>query len=355
MVTETASGNRSFELDLALLGGFRFECRPDCGLCCFTSPRLEDDDEARLRRAVPGLRTVARQGARCIAARPHGGACELLDGLRCSAHAVRPAPCREFPVFVHLGTRPQADLVLSCPGLSLDALRGFGSVHGESTCAGFEAEVAAVRERLGSKSGRLLADAGRRRKRVVRELSDQGRWSEEEEVRERLSRRTLLPSAHEYAPSELPEIGSGLERLPMFFDGRRGPIALAQVGEAWESVELSPDGGSESSGVAVPPDLLPLLDSAAEELLSGYLRYLLARDIFLAGVHWEMIRGEPGTVDEVALAELHAIGSDVLARGAVRAQLRGESGARLTALDIELGIRATDQDWLDRPTWGGRL
>ena len=355
MVADAASENRTVELDLDLLGGFRFECRPDCGLCCFTSPRLEGDDEARLRRTMPTLRPVGREGARCIAARPHGGACELLDRLRCSVHPVRPAPCREFPVFVHVGTRLQADLVLSCPGLSLDALRGSGPGRGELAFVGLTPEVAAVRERLASTSGRRLADATRRRKRVVRELSDQGRWSEEEEVRERLARRSLVPTANEYAPSELPEVGGGLEQLPMFFDGRRGPMALAQVGEAWESVELSPEGGSESSGVAVPPALPPILDAAAEELLRGYLRHFLARDIFLAGVHWEMTRGEPGTVDEVALAELHAIGSDVLARGAVRAQLRGESGARLTALDIELGIRATDQDWLDRPTWGGRF
>lgn len=355
MITEESGGNPSFELDLALLGGFRFECRPDCGLCCFTSPRLEGDDEAGLQRAVPTVRTVVREGVRCIAARPHGGACELLKGLRCSAHTARPAPCREFPVFVHLGTRLQAGLVLSCPGLSLDALRGFGSVPGEVAFHGLDREVAAVRERLGLKSGRLLEDVRRRRKRVVRELSDQGRWSEEDEARGRLARRTLIPSAREYAPSELPDIGAGLERLPMFFDGRPGPMALAQAGEAWEVVELAPDGDSVTRGVAVPPERPPLLDPGAEELLSGYLRYFLARDIFLAAVHWDMIRGAEGTVDEVALSELRSIASDVLARAAVRAQLRGESGARLTALEVELGIRATDQDWLDRPAWGGRF
>ena len=355
MVVEAASGRRTFELDLTLLGGFRFGCRPDCGLCCFASPRLEGDDEARLRRAVPALRAVERQGARCIPARPEGGACELLEGLRCSAHAARPAPCREFPVFVHVGTRWQAGLVLSCPGLSLDTLRGFGSVPREPAFYGLDPEVAAVRERLTPKGSRLLEEAGRRRRRVVRELSAQGRWMEEDEVRERLFREPLVPSPDEYAPTELPDIGAGLEQLPMYFDGRPGPMALAQAGEAWECVELSPGGGSTSEGLTVPPEEPPLLDASARELLAGYLRYFLARDIFLAAVHWEMVRGEPGTVDDVTLTQLHAIGSDVLARAAVRSQRRGKSGARLTALDIELGIRATDQDWLDRPSWGGRL
>ena len=178
---------------------------------------------------------------------------------------------------------------------------------------------------------------------------------DDDEVRRVVAHRTLVPGGRDYAPSELPGMEPGLEQLPIFFDGRRGPVALANVGEAWEGVELAPEGGSESVGVAVPPERRPLVDADGEEFLAGYLRYFLARDCFLAAVQWEMVRGLLGTVDEIALSELHAIGSDVLARASVRAQMRGDSGARLATADIELGIRATDQDWLDRPTWGGRL
>jgi len=60
-------------------------------------------------------------------------------------------------------------------------------------------------------------------------------------------------------------------------------------------------------------------------------------------------------VGEAALRDLHSIASDVLARASVRAKLRGDDGRQLGRADIELGIRATDQDWLDRPTWGSRL
>jgi hypothetical protein len=141
----------------------------------------------------------------------------------------------------------------------------------------------------------------------------------------------------------------------MYFDDRPGPVALGERDGAWEAVEVSPEGDSRPLGVAVSAAAPPVLEPKAEELLAGYLRCWLARDAFLAAVSWEMMSTPEGTVLEVALEELHAIASDVLARGAFRAQLRGESGIRLTSADVERGIRATDQDWLDRPTWGSRL
>jgi hypothetical protein len=189
----------------------------------------------------------------------------------------------------------------------------------------------------------------------VRQLTAQGRWLEESEVRNRLRGRPLLPSADEYAPTELASADTGFESLPMYFDDRSGPVALAEREGAWEALEASPEGSARSLGIAVPAATPPALEPEAEELLSGYLRYWLARDGFLAAVLWDMLSAPEGDVLEVTLEELHAIGSDVLARAAFRAQLRGGSGARLTLSHVELGIRATDQDWLDRPTWGSRL
>ena len=189
----------------------------------------------------------------------------------------------------------------------------------------------------------------------MRELIAQGRWVDEVDVRRRLQGQSLLPSTDEYAPGELPSADAGFEPLPIYFDGRPGPMALTEREGAWEAFEISPEGDSRSLGIAVPPEDRPTLEPEAEELLSGYLRYWLARDAFLAAVVWEMTTVPGGDVLEVSLEQLHAIGSDVLARAAFRARLRGESGTRLTSSDAELGIRATDQDWLDRPTWGSRL
>ncbi len=343
------------EVDVSLLSGFGFSCLPGCGLCCFASPRLDRDDESRLRTAAPRVRVVLEGGERCVAARPDGGACQFLDHLRCTVHAVRPAPCREFPVSVHIGTRLQATVVLSCPGLRLEPLESYGKVEAVGSSSDLDSELSSVRGRLTSAVERRRRESERRRRRVARELEEEGRWVEEEEVRRQLSERRLVPTVPEYFPEDPPAVEAGLERLPMYFDGRRGPVVLAQGLGGWEAHELAPEGGARPVGIAVPPDQPPLLDPDADALLAGYLRYWLARDSFLAAVHLGMLSTPEGTVVDATLGELYAIGSDVMARGAVRAKLRGNVGTRLTRADVEAGIRATDQDWLDRPTWGSRL
>ncbi|HEY1197504.1 MAG TPA: YkgJ family cysteine cluster protein [Thermoplasmata archaeon] len=343
------------EVDVTLVSGFGFSCLPGCGLCCFASPRLDRDDETRLRAAAPKAVIALEDGERCVAARPDGGACQFLKYLRCAVHAARPAPCREFPVSVHIGTRLQATVVLSCPGLRLEPLISSGSAEAPVRPLDLDSELASVRRRLTPAVERRRSESERRRRRIVRELEDQGRWVDEEGVRQRLSERRLIPASSEYFPEEPPAAEEGLARLPMYYDGRAGPVALAQGLGGWEALELSPEGGSRPIGIAMPPDQPPTLERDADALLSGYLRYWLARDGFLAAVHLGMLSTPEGSVVDATLDDLHAIGSDVLARGAVRAKLRGDAGARLTRVDIEAGIRGTDQDWLDRPTWGSRL
>ncbi len=343
------------ELDVTLLSGFSFACLPGCGLCCFTSPRLDRDDEPRIRAAAPDVSVVFLEGERRLAARPDGGACQFLNDLRCGVHDARPALCREFPISVHVGSRLQATVVLSCPGLSLQPLRSFAATHPPLRASGLDAELASVRRRVTPALARTLTEAERRRRRIVRELETQGRWVEEDEVRRQLDGGRLIPRTEEYTPNVLPEADEGLELLPMYYDGRAGPVALAQGLGGWEVLELSAMGGANPVGLAVPPDRPPALDRNAEALLSGYLHYWLARDSFLGAVHLEMLSSGEGTVVDAALDDLHSIGSTVLARGAIRSKLRGEDGNRLSIADVELGIRSTDQDWLDRPTWGSRL
>jgi len=342
-------------IDVSLLSGFGFTCRPDCGLCCFASPRLDPLDEQRLRAVAPDVRVEREDGERCIASRPEGGACQFLHELRCRVHSARPAPCREYPVSVHIGTRLQATLVLACPGLPLEPLRSDGIGRRSHPPSGLDTELQSVRSRLTTTVERRRREAERRRRKLVRLLDQQGRWVDEEEVRHRLRGRRLIPTREEYRPDGLPDVGDGLERLPMYFDQRAGPVVLAEAHAGWEALELSPLGGGTSLGLAAPPDQPPTLEGDAASMLEGYLRYWLERDCFLAAVHLDMQSADEGNVEETALEELHAIASDVIARAAVRVQLRGRSGARLQSSDIELGIRATDQDWLDRPTWGSRL
>lgn len=292
-------------------------------------------------------------GERCVAARPEGGACQFLRELRCTVHDARPAPCREFPVVVHVGTRLQATLVLSCPGLPLDGL--LRTAARTPRGLGLESELASARRRLSPAVERRRGEAERRRRRVKRELGAQGRWVDEDEVRRRLGDRRLIPRPEEYLPEDPPSAEDGLERLPMYFDRRAGPVALGQGLGGWEALELAAGGGAALVGVAAPPVAPPAVARDGEELLEGYLRYWLRRDCFLAATHLEMLVTSGGDVTDAVLDGLHRVASTVLARGSVRAQLRGAVGSRLTRTDVELGIRATDQDWLDRPTWGSRL
>jgi Fe-S-cluster containining protein len=355
MGEESAPESTVPELDVRLLAGFGFGCRPGCGLCCFTSPRLEGDDERRLRKGNPNARIVADHGVSHLAARPDGGACQFLRELRCAVHDSRPAPCREFPISVHVGTRLQATVVLSCPGLGLESLEKFDPAVSSTAPAGLDTELASVRDRLTAAAEHRRIESERRRRRVVRALRTEGRWQEDEEVRRTLHGRRLLPTEAEYSPDSPPRAQEGLELLPLYYDGRRAPVALAEGLGAWEALEIEPEGGSRPLGLAVPPDRLPSLDAGAERMLGGYLRYWVERDGFLAAVQLEMLSRPSGTVLEAALEDLHGIASNVIARGAVRAKLRGEDGVRLTREDVERGIRSTDQDWLDRPTWGSRL
>jgi len=355
MVSLRRADGAGLELDVALLAGFRFGCRPDCGLCCFTSPRLEGDDERRLRAVAPESRIVRSDRVDRIAARPDGGACQFLVGLHCSVHVARPAPCREFPISVHVGQRLQATGVLSCPGLALDPVERFGDRTPDEEPEGLGTELASVHSRITPATERRRLEAERRRRRIARILEEDGRWVSEEEVRSDLRGTGLIPDEAEFSPQQPPEPDDGLEYLPLYFDGRSGPVALGRSLGGWEARELAAEGGSRPVGVAVPPDRRPELDPSAERLLAGYLRYWLARDCFLAAVHLEMPTRPERSVTEAALRDLHAIASDVMARGAFRSKLLGEDGVRLTREAIALGIRSTDQDWLDRPTWGSRL
>lgn len=132
-------------------------------------------------------------------------------------------------------------------------------------------------------------------------------------------------------------------------------MAIARGLGGWELHELRPTGGADLRGLVVAPERPPRLDEQAQRLLQNYLRYALARDAFLASVHLEMLEGDEGTVAEWTLAALRSLGATVAARAAIRTKLEGEEGVVLTVDDIERGIRATDQDWLDRPTWGERF
>jgi Fe-S-cluster containining protein len=342
------------EVDLDLLRGFRFACRPDCGLCCYAEPRVEASELARLLKIAPSVQLIGGGHDRFIAAKPDGGACQFLAEQRCRVHSYRPHPCRAFPVSVHLGHRAQATLVLTCPGIELGSLLDApGSARIEPK--GLEHEIESIRARLGPAVDARLASASRRGRRVERSLRAEGRWTDDEEVRSLLAREEMGPTSDDFPAEDPPEVAEGLDRLPLFFDGRSAPLALARDLGGWSVVQLAPGGGAETLGVFPPPTQLPRLTPDATRLLRAYLRHVLARDAFLDSVHLDALEAAEGTVLDWVRGELRSLGATVLARGAVRAKLRGEGERSMTSDDVANGIRATDLDWLDRPTWGDRL
>jgi hypothetical protein len=346
----------SVVLDTTLLRGFEYACRPGCGLCCFAEPRVDPTERSALLHIAPEAPLLEARGASYIRGRPGGGACSLLQDLKCSAHSARPHPCREFPVHVHVGLRLQATLVLSCPGVSLDALRAETAFARRPPPVGLARELDSVARRLGPALGRRLADAARRRGRLQRALEREGRWVEEDEVRATLVSDLPFPGPEDFPVEEPPTVDEGLEVLPLYFDDRPGPVALAGGLGGWEALELRPTGGVERHlGVIPPPTAPPTLAPDAGRLLRGYLRYFLERDLLFASVLPRISAADAGDVADWVAEELRTIGATVLSRAVVRSKLAGRSIEPLDAAALAAGIRATDQDRLDVPTWGDRL
>jgi Fe-S-cluster containining protein len=342
-------------LDLALLNGVRFECRPECGLCCYAEPRLRPAEKVRLLRIAPAAEIVAHGGEEFLAARHDGGACQFLVDRRCAVHAVRPAPCREFPLTVHVGRRIQATAVLSCPGVDL-AFLGDGGRDRAGEIVGLDGEIASLKGRLGPGTARRQTEAIRRRARIAHRLAEERRWLEDEAVREILRHHPARPGPEEFPVESPPSVDDGLERLPLFFDHRPGPVAIADGIGGWHLLELRAGGGVERPlAVVPPPDRPPPVAPDGEVVLDGYLRYWLERDALFGIVQLAMTESDAGDVEEWVRAELRAIGAVVLARADVRRRARGEGRGPLTGDDVRDGIRATDQDLLDRPGWGDRL
>ncbi len=166
-----------------------------------------------------------------------------------------------------------------------------------------------------------------------------------------------MPPDDQFPVADPPSADDGLDLLPLFFDGRGAPVALARALGGWEFLELRPEGGvARSLGVVPPPDRAPSLEPNAARLLEGYLGYWLRRDALFGAVHLQMLRSaEAGTVTERVEGELEGIGALVLSRAEVRAKLRRGTVDRLSRSEVADGIRATDQDLLDRDSWGDRF
>jgi Putative zinc- or iron-chelating domain len=350
------SGTPTVPVDISTLSGFSYACRPDCGLCCYAEPLVAPTEKESLVRIAPAAEFVTRGRFEFLRSHPDGGACVLLEANRCRAHPARPSLCREFPLTAHVGVRVQVTAVLSCPGVDLSPLREYGGPERAASPRGFDSELAALRARIDGRVRRLLDTNGRRHRRIEVALTAEGRWQGEEEVRRRLRDQLPTPAPGDFPVEGPPSRQEGLSVLPLFFHGRASPVALASHAGGWELLELNPTGGVRRSlGVAPPPDRPPELSEDAARTLAGYLRHWLDRDLLFGVVHLAMLDDPEGSVTDRVAAELRWIGAVTLSRAHVLASLRRGDVERLSDEELRDGLRATDQDLLDRPTWGTKL
>jgi hypothetical protein len=263
-----------------------------------------------------------------------------------------------FPVIVHAGTRFQASAVLSCPGVSISGAVDPGGVRALGPPRGLETELGRAEARCRSEEGRrALAAARRDGQRVERILEREGLWVPTLQVRASLRGRIPLPDSSDFPVEDPPELEEGEEVLPLFFDDRRGPVAIAGHAGGWQLVELQEAGGIRAwLGVWPPPTRMPRLDAGAERALREYLAYWLERDALFGFVHAAMLE-EPSGEDVLIriTRELRWIGATTVARARVRASGRGASAPVLAEPDIARGIRASDADLLDRAGWTVQL
>jgi hypothetical protein len=244
-------------------------------------------------------------------------------------------------------------VVLSCPGLSLEPLEAWVDGPRSVPGRGLENEVATV-------LGELARVSDPERRQIEREWGRAARRAGLPTDSAGLDRlrsnvRSAFPSSSlaDVLASPLPEESEGLETLPLFFDPTYGRVALAGAGEEVDLLSIREGGGVDRRIASFGwPERLPRCAAPSALLLRGYLEYVLDRDaLFGAALLGEAL----GTGDEAVDAvrrELAEIGGTVLARSYWRAQLAGGLGESLTYDEVAAGIRATDADYLDRPTAG---
>ncbi|MHB8352774.1 MAG: YkgJ family cysteine cluster protein [Thermoplasmata archaeon] len=346
-------------LDLTLLNGFSFGCRPDCGLCCYATPAATAAETARLLQIEPALTLLAAEGRfQRISARPNGGACQLLRTNRCGAHSARPFPCRTYPLLIHVGTQAIASVVLACPGVDLSPLARLGGLPsaGPAGPEGLEQEIRAAQAELHlSPLPEWVAAHGRAEARLFRRLARMGSVEDPEAIVADLTARPPGPEPGWAAGLSVPPAEAELEELPLFFDERFGRVAMRAGPRdgTYELVALRETGGvADRIGTFAVPVGPWRLSAEAERLLEGYERYLLARGHLIWSTYLELDTEREGSFAERLRENLVDAATEVLRRASVRGLAAGTPSGTLGADAVAQGIRATDAELLDRPTLG---
>ncbi len=342
-------------LDTSLLAGVSFGCRPDCGLCCYTTPAVDGSEAERLITLDPATPLEEGDGTWWyVGSRGNGGACHFLRSNRCEVHAERPFSCREFPISVHLGSRAQATVVLSCPGVARPGWTGSGDRSGAGPPTGLDLELATVQEEYERRVRPEHLELYRRKwDRLGERRRSRGRWTPPEEIRDELGEVAAEIALERFPPEPPPAATGPVEELPIVFVPGTGLVALADRDGRVELTRLEESGvRSRSLGSLPPPEVRPDLSPAGRRALSAYLEHLLARDL----TYWaaaETARSLPDAdLLEIVEDDLGHYGASVLARAELLRRHQGTDPGPLSADDVWEGVRATDGEVVDRPTLG---
>ncbi|MCI4358392.1 MAG: YkgJ family cysteine cluster protein [Thermoplasmata archaeon] len=344
------------EVDLSLLEGVSFRCRPGCGLCCFTTPAADPREAERLIQLDPNVPWLeGEDGWRFVAGQGDGGACGFLSRCECRAYPARPFCCREYPLSVHLGFRAQATVVLSCPGVTV---AGWGNPTDAASLrlppSGLSEELEAAHEEFEHQPhAHRLAECARRWRVLEGRLRRRGSWSTPEEISDSLRPHLRILARSGFPPPPPPPSSGGVENLPLVFDPDLGLISIADHPAGWEVLSVEEKGGPPRSlGVWPAPDQPPSVTADGNRVLESYLEYLLRRDFTYWSAAERLRTNRGGSLLEEVGADLERFGALVLARAQLLERLHPSEGGPLTAERVWDGVRATDGEYLDRPTLG---
>ncbi|MCX6650380.1 MAG: YkgJ family cysteine cluster protein [Methanomassiliicoccales archaeon] len=109
-------------LDLSELEGRKFICQDPCKLCCLCQPECLPEEVDFFKKNHPDHLVLKKEPHRhyALTLKKGQGSCAFLNQGLCEVYAHRPHFCRQFPFHIHVGSRAQVELDLSCRGVWLD-------------------------------------------------------------------------------------------------------------------------------------------------------------------------------------------------------------------------------------------
>ncbi len=375
------------DMDFSELEGHSYQCLDGCGLCCLCQPELDENELAEFRKAgldrwltnyhVQGQRTdeptaIKLQGGR--------GACHFLKNMRCQIHDIRPRPCRNFPVQVHLLRRVQLNANLACPGIERggNGLSDFGkdivsNIPKEDLEYFYRRTVARLREfddrtldfdvyqdpGALKELGTRLIDGMDGQDWISRLLA----WSNEEFSNIDMKSPDLLASILKHSTeADIQIIASegnydhmdldDLSQIPVFVEDGLEWTALRAVKGNIEVMRMEENGSLETLHT-IPVDDIKLIDWTRDgaEIFQDYARLLNDRDPFM-GYVYQVCADQDYQFDltTVYLGAMATTMLDLWWRASLIGHIKGVK--KLDDALAKEGIRAYDMTCLCMPTIG---